>query len=106
MTKNPILNALAAVGYITLFAVLLTTWSTLTTSDPNPVAAIVAFLSLFVFSATVMAYLVLYAPLRLLLDGDAEGAIKLFFKTLVAFASIAVLVFLASLLLPGSYFGK
>ncbi len=99
MTRNPILNALAAVGYIALVAAFVSFLVPFIPEPMNPLAPIIGFLSLFVFSAAAMGYLIIGAPLQLFLEGQKKEAVTLFFKTLVAFAGIAVVLFVATLFL-------
>src|SRR5438045_2624802 len=94
MTKNPILNALAGLLYITLI-------STALFSGPghwpieNTFFMPILVLSLFVFSAALMGYVFMYQPLQLFLEGNKKEAVNLFLKTLFVFAlSAAALVLL------------
>lgn len=107
MTRNPIVNALAAVGYIFLVALFISLIPTLFPGQHgNPLGAIAGFLSLFVFSAAVMGYLVVGMPLRLFLEGEKKEAVALFMKTLGVFALASAAVFCASFLLPPYFFGN
>lgn len=100
MTKNPFLNALAAVAYILLVATAISYVPTLVPEPSNPISVVMAFLSLFVFSAAAMGYFLILAPVRLLVEGQKGEAVSLFLKTLAAFAGTAFVLFLLSLLLP------
>jgi hypothetical protein len=100
MTRNPILNGLAGVLYIVLFAAFVSGVSYILPETNNPIAPIIAVLSLFVFSAAVMGYIILGAPLQMFLEGEKKEAVKLFFKTLLAFAGIALVFFFGTLLIP------
>jgi hypothetical protein len=92
MTRNPVINALAGLLYIALAA------SVLFYGGPhvpveNSVLIPIGMLSLFVFSAASMAYIFLYQPLQLFLEGQKKESVDLFLKTLGIFAvSAAVLV--------------
>lgn len=99
MNRNPIVNALAAVGYIALVAAFISFGAPLFPKPANPLPDILAFLSVFVFSAAVMGYLVLGTPLQMFLEGQKKEAIAFFFKTLGAFAVIAAILFSVLLLL-------
>lgn len=101
MTKNPLLNALAASAYIVLVASVMYYGSKLP-HHPDTVLAPIAFISLFSLSAAVMGYLFLSQPLQLYLAGKKQPAIKLFLQTLTAFAvlTILILIILFSGLLP------
>jgi hypothetical protein len=56
----------------------------------------ITMLSLLVLSASIMGYLFLSRPLQLYLDGDKQGAVAVFAKTVGVFACIT-LVFLIGL---------
>lgn len=94
MTRNPYLNGLAAAVYIVALASLFFALASLMPTDPHPIFAVSAFLSVFVLSAAMMGYFIVLAPLQLFLEGDRQGAVMLFLKTLVAFALIVLVVFL------------
>jgi hypothetical protein len=93
MTKKPIYNALVAFAYI-VAVVFLMNWAgnndILETSLLMPIMV----LSLFVLSAAVMAYLFLYQPIMLYLDGKKKDAVNLFTKTLLIFAILPLSIFL------------
>lgn len=91
MTKNPVINALAASGYIAVVAFGIFNAE----SYLGPVDTVIApilFLSLFVFSAAVMGYLFLYQPLLLILGGEQEKGIALFLQTMAAFAVVTIVL--------------
>ncbi len=92
MTKNPFLNAFFAALYITLVAVFMYYGSQLF-PQKDTVLAPIAMISLFTLSATIMAYVFLYQPLMLFLNGHQKSAVKLFLQTVAAFATITILVF-------------
>lgn len=97
MTKNPYLNALAALGYITIVASFM--FFGMEHSGPdNSVIIPIAMLSLFTFSAAMMSYIFFYQPVMLYLDGKKKEAVDLFTKTLLTFGCItfAALVLLIS----------
>jgi hypothetical protein len=100
MSKNPLLNALAATGYIILVALLFNFADFVVPEHPNGIAMILAVLSLFVFSAAVMGYIFLSAPLRLFLEGQKQEAVTLFLKTLLAFAATTIVFVGISFLIP------
>lgn len=98
MSRNPFVNALAAVGYIALVA----SGFSLLRYVPEPVTPLLpalGFLSLFVLSAAITGYLILGTPLQLFLEGNKKEAITFFFKTLGAFVLLAVALFATLLLL-------
>ncbi len=94
MTKNPLINALAATSYITLVASLMFYGS----NHPGPDKSVlipIAMMSLFTLSAAMMGYIFLSQPLQLYLDGKKKDGINLFIKTLAIFAGITSLALFA-----------
>ena len=98
MTKNPILNALVAVAYISIIGTLMN-FSSHVTKPINGAGSIVqiAFISLFTLSAAMMGYCFLFTPLKLYIDGDKKEGSALFVKTIIAFAVITAILFLCVL---------
>lgn len=93
MTKNPVINALTALGYISLVASVMFFGTKLAGSKPDDsVLAPIAFISLFTLSAAVMGYIFLSNPLQLYLDGKKKEGINLFVKTLGIFGVITAAV--------------
>lgn len=90
MTKNPFMNALVALAYIVLIVAAIFYAPRSVDAEPNVILPI-AMLSLFVFSAAAMAYVFLYQPLQLFLEGEKKKAVDLFLKTLGAFALFAAM---------------
>ena len=101
MSTNPFINALTAAGYIGDVALVITFASMVFPTDPNPPISIVLFLSLFVLSAAVMGYIFLATPLQMFLDGKKREATAYFFKTVLAFACVIILLSLAAYFIPG-----
>lgn len=97
MTKNPFLNALAALGYI-VGLVLAVFWGGPILGPEETVLIPMAMLSLFVFSAAAMGYIFLYQPVTMYLDGHKREALDLFLMTLAIFGSAIALLFVAQLL--------
>lgn len=97
MTKNPFLNAFAALAYITIVASVMFYGMEHSAPD-NSIIIPIAMLSLFTFSAAMMGYIFLFQPVQLYLDGKKKDAIDLFSKTLLTFGAItfAALVLLIS----------
>ena len=90
MTKNPLINAVSASGYIILITSVMN-YITRTQGDkPDTPFAPVIFLSLLTLSVAVMAYLFFYQPLQLLLEGKKKEAVKLFTQTIGVFTVITV----------------
>lgn len=90
MLKNSIVNAISASAYITFVAIIMNLVSQSHQNKPDTFFAPVAFLSLFTFSAAVMAYLFFYQPLQLLITGKKKEALDLFFQTVVVFGTITI----------------
>ena len=90
MTRNPLLNALAASGYVVLVASLI-----MSVPPRVPFLSVawpVVFLSTFVVSAALVGYLFLLQPLLLALSGKTQEGIALFLQTLGLFALISLVV--------------
>ncbi len=99
MSKNPIINALGASGYIVL-VVSIINFITRTHSDkPDTAFAPVLFLSLLTLSVTMMAFIFFYQPLLLFIDGKKKAAVNLFIQTVAVFAGLTAVVLI--LLLAG-----
>lgn len=90
MTKNPIVNALGASGYIILVVTIINLLSTTLKNKPDTAYAPVALLSLLTLSVTVMAYLFFYQPLQFFIEGKKKQAINLFIQTVGVFGAITV----------------
>jgi hypothetical protein len=93
MTKKPLYNALAAFLYI-VGIVLLMNWAGNNDILETSLLMPIMMLSLFTLSAAVMAYLFLYQPLMLYLEGKKKDAVNLFIKTLLIFSIIPLSIFL------------
>lgn len=98
MTKNPFINAVAAIAYIIVVASVMF-FGTEHSKPNNTLLVPIAVLSLFTLSAAVMGYLFVYQPITLYLDGKKKEAVNLFFKTVVTFGAITLVIF--SLLFSG-----
>lgn len=86
MSKNPIINALGALGYIVLIVTLMNVLSRTLGDKPDTIGAPLIFLSLLTLSVAIMAYLFLYHPLQLLIDGKKKEALNLLIQTIGVFA--------------------
>lgn len=98
MTTKPFYNALFAISYI----VVLVTGINLAATNlegviQETILVPMGFLATFVLSAALMGYLFFYQPLLMLLDGRREQGVKLFLKTVGAFAVATVFVILTAL---------
>ena len=95
MSKNPILNALTALGYIILVVSILNFISLSHRSKPDTAFAPVVLLSLLTLSVVMMAYLFFYQPVSLFIEGKKKESLKLFVQTVGVFAGFtAVVLFL------------
>lgn len=99
MTKNPIINAISASGYIVLVAAVLNYISANFGDKPDTVFAPVIFLSLLTLSVVMMAFFFFYQPIQLFVDGKKKEGIKLFVRTLGFFAIFTIVAL--SLMLVG-----
>lgn len=93
MTRNPIINAIAAAVYITIVGSLMSLMEKLFANTPDGFFAPIAGISLFTLSAGVMGYIFLLEPAKMYLDGLKKEGGMLFVKTLASFAVITVLLF-------------
>lgn len=94
MSKNPIINALSALGYITLVATVINFVSQIHKNKPDTFFAPVAFLSLLTLSAAIMAFIFFYQPLQLFIEGKKKEAVNLFVKTVGVFGAITVVIWI------------
>ncbi len=93
MSKNPLINAFAALSYIVLVASVMF-FGTKNLGPSDSVIAPIAVVSLFTLSAAVMGYLFCYQPGMLYFDGKKKEAIKLFLQTVCVFGGITIIVLL------------
>ena len=91
MSKNPLINALAASAYIVLIALVMN-WGTKLAAHPDTFIAPIAVISLFTLSAAIMGYLFCYQPAQLYFDGKKKAAVSLFLQTVAVFGAITALV--------------
>lgn len=104
MTRNPIVNGLAAIAYIAALMSLIFYGPALVSGFTGRLPQIpeifagITMLSLFVFSASVMGYIFLYQPLLLILAGEKKQGTTLFLQTVGAFGASAVLFVLIGLI--------
>jgi len=89
MTKNPLYNALAALGYIVLIVSGITYMPAIQTNVNEFIMPIV-MLSLLTLSVAVMAYIFGYQPFVLFLDGKKKEAVSLFLKTVGIFGGVTL----------------
>lgn len=94
MTKNPFINALAALAYISAVASFMFFGVEKVDVVPSILVPI-AMLSLFTLSAAIMGYIFIGQPLQLYLDGHKKEGTDLFLKTTLYFAGIVSIILLS-----------
>lgn len=92
MKWNPITNALAAFLYIGLVATFMRFIESIRHDTPDTFLDGVGFISLFVCSAAVMAFLFFYQPAVLLTEHKKKEALSYFFKTLGVFGLLTIIM--------------
>ena len=92
MSKNPIINALSASGYIILVVTIMYLIMRTQKDKPDTIFAPITFLSVLTLSVAVMAFLFFYQPLLLFIEGKKIEAVNLFVKTVGIFAVITAVV--------------
>ncbi len=90
MKWNPFLHAIAAAAYIAVLAVFMHFIESIRHDTPDSLLDGMGILSLFVFSAAVMAFLFFYQPILLLIEDKKAAALSYFLKTLGAFGVITI----------------
>ncbi len=91
MTKNPVLNAVAANLYITGIGLFMN-WGSQVAPKEDTWLAPIAVISLFTLSAAVMGYLFCYMPFVLFVDGKKKAAVSLFLQTVGVFGVLTLVV--------------
>lgn len=92
MSKNPLINALCASGYIILVVTIFTFISQTQRNKPDTFLAPATILFLLTLSVAVMAYLFFYQPLQLFIEGKKKNAVNLFVRTVGFFAAFTAVV--------------
>lgn len=93
MTKNPLLNAAAAILYIVGIAAFMF-FGTKNLPKEDTILAPITAVSLFTLSAAVMGYIFCYQPLVLFLDNKKKEAVDLFLKTTLVFGGFTLALIL------------
>lgn len=96
MTKNPYLNALSAGLYIVFVVLLITYGPAFVREKPDTILAPIAILSLLVLSVACMGSIFFFQPILMYIEGEKREAVRLFAKTLAAFAIVTGLVVLVA----------
>lgn len=89
---NPFLNAAAAVVYVGAVALFIHFISLLRHDTPDTWLDSIGFISLFVCSTAVMAFLFFYQPIVHLIENKKAEAVAYFLKTLAIFGAITILI--------------
>ncbi len=92
MKWNPLLNAASATAYIGAVVLFLHYIESIRHDTPDTIIDGLGFISLVVFSASVMAFLFFYQPVLLLVEHKKAEAVSYFLKTLGIFGVITALV--------------
>ena len=92
MKWNPVLNALAASAYIGGIVTFLHFIESIRRDTPDTLLDGLGVISLFVFSAAVMAFLFFYEPAIRLLENKRKEAVTYFLQTLGIFGLITIAV--------------
>jgi hypothetical protein len=92
MSKNPVVNALGAAGYIGLVTFVFNLISQTHSNQPDTAFAPMVLLSMLTLSVCVMAFLFFYQPLQLFIGGKKKEGVDLFVKTVGVFAVFTAIV--------------
>ena len=92
LISRSLLNALGTIAYVSVIATIMQNGQKIF-GDMNQTTGPIAFLTLFVLSASVTGGLVLGKPVLMYLNNEKSGAIKLFIYTL-AWLAVAVIILL------------
>ncbi len=96
MKYRPFLHGLSAVAYIGAVVLFIRYMESIRHDTPDTFLDGMAFISLFVFSASVMAFLFFYQPLLLILENKKPEALNFFFKTLATCGATTLVLLTAS----------
>lgn len=92
MKWNPLVNAIAVAAYIGAAVLFMHFIESLRHDTPDTLLDGIGFISLFVCSAAIMAFLFFYQPAVLLVEHKRAEAIAYFLKTLGIFGLMTVVV--------------
>jgi len=92
MRWNPFINAAAAAAYIGVVVLFMHFIESLRHDTPDTLLDGMGVISLFVFSAAVMAFLFFYQPALNLMENKKAEAVSYFLKTLGVFGAITIVV--------------
>ena len=92
MIKNPYLNAFMALGYVAGIVLAISKTDSIAANTPDTLLAPVTMLSLLVLSASIMAILFFYEPLRLFLENQKQQALSFLIKIVGTFACFVLIL--------------
>lgn len=92
MTKNPIINALAAAAYIGGLVSLMSLFVDSKVETIAPLLLPMLMLGLFTLSAAAMVFIFFYQPFIMYFDGQKKEAITLVLQSFGCFAIVVVIV--------------
>lgn len=92
MKWNPFINAIVATAYIGAVTLFMHFIESLRHDTPDTLLDGIGVISLFVFSAAIMAFLFFYEPVLRLVENKRTEAVSYFLKTLGIFGVITVVV--------------
>lgn len=92
MKWNPFLSAVSAAVYIGLVVTFMHFIESLRHDTPDTLLDGMGMISLFVFSAAVMAFLFFYQPALKLMENKKAEAVSYFLKTLGIFGALTIAV--------------
>ncbi len=92
MKWNPLVSAVAAFVYIAAVALLMRFISSFRHDTPDTLLDGMGMISLFVFSAAVMAFLFFYQPLLKFIENKRTEALTYFLQTIGIFGAITIAV--------------
>jgi hypothetical protein len=98
MRWNPYLGAATATAYIGGVVLFIHFIESIRHDTPDTLIDGMGFISLFVTSAAVMAFLFFYRPVMLIVENRKSEAISYFLKTLATFGviTIGILIFVST----------
>jgi hypothetical protein len=91
VSRYPVLNALAAILYISAVGSFMFYGSKIPGPNVSIIGPIVV-LSLFTLSAAVMAYIFFFKPFELYFDGKKKEGVNLAFQSVACFGGITLLL--------------
>jgi hypothetical protein len=98
MTKNPYLNALFALIYITVIVLAFTlVVATEINTGIGQYFVPVIILSLLTLSVAFMGYTFFFQPIKMYLDGKKKEAVSFFLKTIITFAVLVIILFFVNI---------